>query len=139
MVFKNTDIKYTTPPQWPELAITKLWPSVVACPLISKYLPDVKPAGKRQFDREFFWHVVATAHPEYYKKLVTDAIEQRNSMCQQAKKVHQIITIKSEILKEILETPFFKSKSHKDAHKPNLCMLCRPKRRTILDTDKDDL
>ena len=111
----------------------------MACPLISKYLPDVKPAGKRQFDREFFWHVVATAHPEYYKKLVTDAIEQRNSMCQQAKKVHQIITIKSEILKEILETPFFKSKSHKDAHKPNLCMLCRPKRRTILDTNKDDL
>ena len=36
------------------------------------------PEGQRPIDRDFFWRIIATAQPFYYKTLVTDALEQHN-------------------------------------------------------------
>ena len=61
-------------PGWPELAITKLWPSVSSDPVLKDYFPDKMPKGKVP-EKKFFWGILFAVKPGYAKTLVKDALE----------------------------------------------------------------
>lgn len=61
-------------PTWPELAVANLWPTVIKDPVLKNYFPDQMPKGKVP-DREYFWGVIHTVKPGYFKGLVNSALE----------------------------------------------------------------
>ena len=66
-------------PTWPELAVSKLLPTVMADPILKHYFPDKFAKGKVP-DRHYFWGVLYAVKPGYFKALVNSALEQRNKI-----------------------------------------------------------
>ena len=98
-------------PTWPELSVKKLWPGVQLDEAFKDYFPNTLPKGKLP-DKQFFWGVIFTIKPGYAKRLVKDAIEQRNELPKPGEEDKaKLLRIDAEYLQRMLEAPIFMSKS----------------------------
>lgn len=77
-----SQVKQVHVPMYDELSVKELWPMLKADPQVLKYFPDTLPKG-RVPDRNYFWNIVYTIHPDYVATLVKHANEQRNAADQQ--------------------------------------------------------
>ena len=55
-------VKKVKIPTWPELAVARLLPAVLADPSLKCYFPDKYADGKVP-DREFFWGIINAVKP----------------------------------------------------------------------------
>ena len=53
-------------PHYDELSVRSLWPQFAEDADVAKYFPDVFPKDKGS-DREYFFNVVNTIHPDFLK------------------------------------------------------------------------
>ena len=87
------------PPCWPELAVKCVWPTVKDDEEVRKFFPSCEKGELPS--REYFWNVLARVKPEYYRQLLTHAIQQRgkNVANEECEKVE--IRIKTEWLEKL--------------------------------------
>ena len=55
-------VKRVKIPTWPELAVARLLPAVLADPALKPYFPDKFAVGKVP-DREYFWGIINAVKP----------------------------------------------------------------------------
>ena len=65
-------------PLYDELAVTTFWPMMQEDEKVMQFFPSKLPKG-RVPDREYFWNIMHTIHPDYVQQLVKHAQAQRNS------------------------------------------------------------
>ena len=75
-LLKIADVKYVTVPRFDELSVINLHPKFKEDPKFNVYMPDQMTKGK-SIDREYFFNVLNTVHPEYLSKIMAHANEQR--------------------------------------------------------------
>ena len=67
-------------PNWPQLAVKHVYEPAKLLPNVSDYLPD--PTGKEEErlpERDFFWKVLYTLHPDYVDDIVKQAKNKKKS------------------------------------------------------------
>ena len=63
-------------PNWPELAVRKVWPFAIQLPGVAERLPD-EWTGNLRTDRTFFWGTLIGQHRRWVADLVNDCTRQR--------------------------------------------------------------
>jgi len=61
-----------------ELSVINLWPEISNDPEFMVFMPDTFPKGKHA-DRKYFFNILNTVHPDYCKKILKHANDQRMS------------------------------------------------------------
>ena len=67
-------------PNWPQLAVKHVYEQAILLPNVADHLPD--PTGndeQRLPERDFFWKVLYSLHPDYVEDMVKQATQQRKS------------------------------------------------------------
>ena len=65
-------------PNWPELAVHRVWEHARKLPGVLERLPDEWRGGRRT-DKGFFWSTVAGQHPDWVQHLIDDCTRQRRA------------------------------------------------------------
>ena len=65
-------------PNWPELAVHRVWAHARRLPGVLERLPDEWMGGRRT-DKGFFWSTVAGQHPDWVQHLNDDCTRQRRA------------------------------------------------------------
>ena len=63
-------------PLYDELSVKKFYPMAQADKTVMRFLPDPRVDGRLP-DRTYFFNILNTVHPEYMKKVIEHANEQR--------------------------------------------------------------
>ena len=63
-------------PHYDEISVKALWPQFSDDPNITKYFPDVFPAGKGP-PRDYFFNILNTVQPDFLKQMLEHANKQR--------------------------------------------------------------
>jgi hypothetical protein len=71
-LLKIADVKFVQIPRFDELSVTNLLPRFAADPKVMQYMPDKTAKGKG-IDREYFFNVLNTVHPERMAKMIEHA------------------------------------------------------------------
>ena len=88
-------------PKWPELCVKNLFSGIIAEHAeLKKYFPDYTGALKLP-SRQYFWRVVKTLCPVYYKDLVDSALKNRQIADDKSKQSKTIIDIKSSWIEKL--------------------------------------
>ena len=61
--------------EWPELAVSNIWPLIKNNKKVLKYLPSDTMEHGRWPDRIFFWKVLCTKLPKYADKFLDQVME----------------------------------------------------------------
>ena len=77
-LLRLNQVKRIYVPLYDELAVLKLWPMMQSDEQLMRHFPS-KMARGRVPDREYFFNVVNTFHPEYLQQLIKHAQEQRHA------------------------------------------------------------
>ena len=85
-----------TIPNWPELAVHKVWEHATQLPGISERLPEEWTGGRRT-DKKFFWWTVLAQHPEWVQDLVNNCTRQRKLRALAAQQPPRPIQIRHDI------------------------------------------
>ena len=75
---KQTQVPARTVPNWPQLAVKHHYDVAIKLENVADYLPQ--PTGKDELrlpERDFFWKIVYTLHPEKVDELIRHAAKQR--------------------------------------------------------------
>ena len=99
-------------PTWPELAVSKLWPTVQNDAALMEYFPRKLAKGKVP-EKRFFWGVIHAVKPGYAKVLMKDAIEARNQPPAEEEKQPdpaKVVFVQDALLRKMLAAPVFLSK-----------------------------
>ena len=75
-LMKVSDIKHCNPPRYDEITVVQLYDTCVQMPRMAQYFPDTYPKG-RGCNRDYFFTILATIHPEYVDKLLKNCKEVR--------------------------------------------------------------
>ena len=70
------DLRPINVPLYDELSVKKFYPKAQQDKTVMKFLPDPRPDGRLP-DRVYFFNILNTVHPEYMKKVIEHANEQR--------------------------------------------------------------
>jgi hypothetical protein len=79
----QADVPARTIPNWPQLTVKRYYQEALALPMVADYLPD--PTGKdeqRLPERDFFFKVLNSLHPDYIKTIVKLASNERSTKSQ---------------------------------------------------------
>ena len=77
-LLQKSAVDYVTVPEYDELSVVALFPTLRSEKEFMQYLPDKYPKGKNP-PRDYFFNVLNTVHPEYLAQLMAHASEQRMS------------------------------------------------------------
>ena len=78
-MMKLAMVKFISVPKYDELSVKNLYDKVIQLEGMAQFFPDSYPKG-RQCDRDFFFNVLNTFHPEIMKELVEYALKQRHAL-----------------------------------------------------------
>ena len=70
------DLRQINIPKFDELSVKNIVPRFAEDPEVMRFLPNRLPKNKLP-DRTYFFNVLNTVHPDYCKKIVDHANEQR--------------------------------------------------------------
>ena len=88
-LMKMQDVSVINVPLYDELSVIKIWPQVRHDAQLMQYFPTKLPKG-RVPDREYFYNLVNTHHPEFVQQLIAHANEQCNAVNNEARqRVHR--------------------------------------------------
>ena len=65
-------VKFAVIPKYDECSVKNLYPKVKDDPEVKRFMPDRFPQGKLP-DRDYFFNVLNTVHPDYVSKMVEHA------------------------------------------------------------------
>ena len=65
-----------TIPNWPELAVHKVWAHAIRMPGVRERLPNEYDGGRRT-DKKFFWKVLVSQHETWVMALINNCNQQR--------------------------------------------------------------
>ena len=77
-LLKLNEVNRVNVPHYDELAVATFWPMMHDDERFMRFFPSKLPKG-RVPDREYFWNIMHTLHPDYVQNLIRHAQEQRNS------------------------------------------------------------
>ena len=66
---KMSEVRFTNIPSFSEIGVKYIYDSAMTLPRMKKYFPDKLPKS-RTMDKEYFYNVFNTLHPEDVKLLV---------------------------------------------------------------------
>ena len=98
------DVSFINAPLFDEISVKRLYHDVVSQPEMKDYFPDELPKGC-QCDREYFYNVWNTLHPETVKEVITYANNQRYAITNKDVQENAIM-ITEDWQKEIESLPF---------------------------------
>ena len=67
-------VKSANIPNYDELSVKNLWPSIQQSPELMRFFPDKLPTGRLP-DKKYMFDVMNTLNPEYISQLVKHATE----------------------------------------------------------------
>ena len=108
MLIKNADIKTISVPKYDELSVVNLLPRVKDNVEVMKFFPDRLPKGK-SISREYFFNVLNTTYPEYLRKMIEHANNQRMGSANNGTEMDEI-KVTDNMWNELNAMPFFSSK-----------------------------
>ena len=77
-LLKVDSAKYINVPKYDEISVRNIFPKFKGDPKVMVYLQDEYPKD-RYPDRQYFFTVLNTVHPDYVSKIIAHANEQRFS------------------------------------------------------------
>ena len=91
-------------PKYDELSVRNIFPKFQSDPEVMKYLQDAYPKG-RYPDREYFFTVLNTVHPEYVREMIEHANRQRFAADGQANE-RKTVGVSEEWWENLIKMPF---------------------------------
>jgi hypothetical protein len=79
-LLKISEVKMINIPKYDELSVRNLWEEVMQDDDLRRYFPTIKNNSKLP-NRDYFFGIINTLHPEYLQKLISHANEIRNKSC----------------------------------------------------------
>ena len=107
-LLRLNEVKRVNVPLYDELSVTKIWPMMKSDELFMRHFPD-KLAKGRVPDREYFFNVLYTLQTNYVDNILKHAIEQRNSISNEARALESI-EVTDDWWKKLNSVPFFSCK-----------------------------
>ena len=92
-------------PNWPELAVRKVFPHAIRLPGVQDRLPDEWNGGLRT-DKKFFWCTVVGQHPAWVKQLVDNCTRQRRLRAAARDMPRETINIRHDIARMLVDHEF---------------------------------
>ena len=108
MLMKMQNVAWINVPLYDELSVIKIWPQVRHDAQLMQYFPTKLPKG-RVPDREYFYNMVNTHHPEFVQQLIMHANEQRNAVNNEAR-ANEAIEIHDDWWDQLNAVPFVSCK-----------------------------
>ena len=105
MQYQRGTPQNTKVPNWPELAVHKVWPHAIRLPGVRERLPDEWTGGRRT-DKGFFWDTVLGQHEAWVKTLVNNCTQQRRRRAAGKEIAVQNINIPANIVRMLLDHDF---------------------------------
>lgn len=84
-LLKAKDARHCNPPRYDEISVANLYDSCLQMDNMADYFPDEYPKG-RTCQREYFFTVLATLHPDYTEQLLQKCKQLRFGDAQQQEK-----------------------------------------------------
>ena len=113
-LMKKTDVHKIAVPHYDELSVKALWPDVSKDPEFTCYFPDKYPAGRGP-PRQYFFDILNTLQPQYLKRVLAHASEQRMA-ADGADQTGGTIAISKFWEEELKAMPYLSQKSGKTLH-----------------------
>ena len=92
-------------PNWPELAVHRVWPHALRLPGVLERLPNEWNGGHRT-DKGFFWSTMAGQHPDWVQHLINDCTRQRRIRAAARVLPRQTIQLDAGITEMLLQDEF---------------------------------
>ena len=105
MQFQRDTPQNAKVPNWPELAVHKVWEHATRLPGVRPRLPDEWTGGRRT-DKGFFWSTVIGQHPEWVQHLVNDCTRQRQERAAARELPPQQINLPHEVAQMLMQHEF---------------------------------
>ena len=96
-------------PKYEELSVKNLYPDAIKDQVIGPYLPDLEMNSQRLPERDFFFGILGTLKPDYLKKIIDEAFNNR-FQAGKTNKEKDYIMIDDSWLQELTKHPFISSK-----------------------------
>lgn len=104
----NDEVKTVSVPLYDELSVKKFYPMFQADKEVMRYLPDPTPDGRLP-DRKYFFNILNTLKPDYMKKVIEHANNQRMTAFSGLKET-QTIEVSDEWWRKLDSIPFVSCK-----------------------------
>ena len=105
---RQKEVPAKTVPHWPGLTVKNVYPQVWDWPNVREYLPD----WDNKFpERDFFFKVLYTLHPEKVESMIEQAGESRNKSQKNLQDRQWSLVMPPEWVNELLKHDFVSSKS----------------------------
>ena len=108
---RQTQVPARTVPNWPQLAVKHHYDVAVKLQGVADYLPE--PTGKDELrlpERDFFWKVVYSLHPDKVDELIRHAARQRQQKTENLQEQRWSMGINAEWVDQLLLHDFTSSK-----------------------------
>ena len=103
-----TKVRHINMPKFDELSVRNIFPRFKDDVMVMMYLQD-EYAKQRYPDREYFFSILNTIHPEYVAKIVKHANKQRHS-AEGKQDEKEVVQVSKEWWDKLKEMPYFSSK-----------------------------
>lgn len=113
-----SQVKFINVPHYNELSVKTFWPRMQQDAEFMKYMPDPTPDGRLP-DRNYFWNVLNTIHPDYMKNVLAYANDQRMA-AKDVQETNESIKITDEWFEKLTAIPFISCKCTSQPF--NLCL-----------------
>ena len=111
---KKVDVQKIAVPHYDELSVKALWPDVKKDAEFLKFFPDSYPPGRGP-PRQYFFDILNTLQPDYLKRILDHANEQRMAAEGADQKEHTI-AISKFWEEELKAMPYLSKKGGKTLH-----------------------
>lgn len=108
-LFKRIRVDFINVPKYDEISVKALYDKLLTFENMPLYFPDKYPKG-RQADREYFFNIANTLHPDVVKDVIEHASNQRYSLSGE-KQQQEAIVISDDWAEELKAMPFFSNVS----------------------------
>ena len=88
-ILKKSQVNFVHVPGWDELSVKNLWKDLKNDSTFNVYFSDKYPEEKVP-NRKYFFDILNTIYPEYLKKIMTHASEQRYTIAGEEPKKESI-------------------------------------------------
>ena len=78
-LFKRIKVDFIKVPKYDEISVKALYNKLITFENMHLYFPDKYAVG-RQADREYFFNIANTLHPDVVKEIINHALDQRFSI-----------------------------------------------------------
>ena len=108
MLLAIADCKFVTIPHYDELGVRHIFEQFRGDEEVMKYLQDEYPKG-RYPDRQYFYTILNTVHPDYVKAMIEHANKARFAADGEAQE-ERVVNVNQEWFDKLNSMPFISSK-----------------------------